>query len=161
MGIEVKKNFSIDKIKADLRKSMADTLDSEMQKCAAEIVKRASEGKEIEGGSLASYSAGYKKYKSRIGRNSNVNMTLSGQLLRSIQSKIERAGKDLIGRIFVNPGRQNRFIKPAGYKPRKSGRSASGINNPELLKHLIKLRPFWGLSKEQIKRLTEKLGNIK
>lgn len=59
------------------------------------IVTRTQAGQDVRGASFAPYSPGYRRVKEAIGAGSNVNLTLSGEMLRAITVEPDAEGVTL------------------------------------------------------------------
>ena len=134
MSIEFKANFSAESLAKEAIEGHQKELEKAMAEAAREIIERTRQQKGVEGGSFARLSEKYKKYKTSKGRKGVPDLTFSGNLLNSIQTKVEKLGKDLIGLIF--------FSSP------KESLKAQG---------LMKLRRFFDLSEKQKEKITKKL----
>lgn len=145
MGVEFKtkldpKKLMVDRI-ARLERAMGRLLEEEI----GEIIKRTQGGKDVELKGFSRYSKAYAKKREKSGRSSNVDLTYSGQLLQSLTSKVKRIGQVVEGVIYFLAGRQNR--------------SKSNATNLDIARGLLRERKFFGLDRNQVKRITEKLKN--
>lgn len=114
-----------------------------LARAVRQIVERTQAGRTIEGKSFKSYSPKYKAYKVSKKRSGKVDLTFTGQMLRSISSKIlRRSDVQLEGAITIGADQKTKAIA------NQTGASA---------------RPFFGLSKQQIneiqKEIMEALNN--
>lgn len=134
MSIEFKSNFNADKLSKDAMEKHSKDLEKAMAEAAREIIERTRQQKGVNGGAFVRLSEKYKKYKTSKGRRGVPDLTFSGNLLNSIQTKVEKLGKDLIGLIY--------FSSP------KESLKAQG---------LMKLRKFFALSDKQKEKISKKL----
>jgi len=134
MGIKITKNFDVQKITDDLKNNLKRGLGTQLLDEAQEIISRTQAGKGVSGGRFKAYSDQYRKFRNKKGRRSGVDLTFTGNMLQSITSKVEVTADKIIGTIF--------------FSSNKEALKAS-FNNV--------LRPFFGLSKDQVVRLTQKL----
>lgn len=145
--INVNNQFSAQKEIKDLVDDVERVLNREIQVAAGEIVKRTQQGQTPDGGNFKSYTKGYAKYKAKKGRNTNVDLTFSGQMLQAIQTKIEKTASAITAIIFFNVPRSNRGASGKG----------STITNPALAEILGRVRPFFALSDKQIDKIINAL----
>lgn len=134
MSIEYKANFNAETLAKDALEKHRVELEKAMTEAAREIIERTRQQKGVEGGAFKRLSPTYQKYKVSKGRKGVPDLTFSGSLLNSIQTKVEKIGKDLIGLIF--------FSSP------KEAAKATG---------LMKLRRFFDLSAKQKDNISKKL----
>lgn len=137
MGIEIKSNFNPKQVAQRILENAETKLGRALEESAREIVQRTSGGKDVSGGSFAPYSPKYAAYKQKRGRRTSVDLTFTGAMLRSIQTKIQRLSDGLLGTIY--------FVSP--------GEATKARANMER-------RKFFGLSQQQIAALKDKLRNL-
>jgi integrase len=121
---------SLEKIEARFEQAVSDE--------ATRIVLRTQQGKDVDGNSFAEYTEGYAKYRSKRGRKvSPPDLTFTGNMLASIQTTFQKTADAIIGTIFFSSARE--ALKARGNQEK---------------------RRFFGLSDEQVKRITDKMKNI-
>lgn len=101
-----------------------------------EIVARTQAGRTITGGAMAKYSDGYREYKTKMGRRGTPDLTFTGNMLKSIHSSVTVSGNIITGFIKLLPSQALKAF------------------------YNQKLRPFFGLSKEQKQRIVKGLNSI-
>lgn len=136
MTIEIK---NADKVVERIRARLLDGADRRLQLALeaekAEIDKRTTSGRDVDGGAFDEYSEGYAKFKAKRGRKASPpDLTFTGSMLRAMTVEVTREGQKLIGRIFFNSARE----------------AAKAAGN-------MRTRRFFGLSRDQIKRIVERL----
>lgn len=137
MGIEFKANFDIEKLGQELLDKQETTLARVMEEMAEKIVSRSIAQTDADGKRFVRLSPEYAKRKSRTDRSAVPDLTFTGQMLASITSKVERVGKNLVGRIFFNSARE-----------------------AEKARGNMKLRKFFALSREQIQTIIDRLTGL-
>lgn len=110
-------------------------LAQQMELAATEIVQRTQSGHSVNGSTFEPYSEGYRKYKSKRGRRTTPDLTFTGHMLGSLTTKIINQGAYLLGQIFFSSSRE-----------------------ADKAKYNQKSREFFGLSKQQIDKLTKALN---
>lgn len=120
-------------------------LGRELEFARGEIVKRAASGLGYDDNKLRGYSDGYKKQRQRQGYSTSVNLTLTGNMLRSISSRIEKNADKVTGLIFPFGA------SPSGVAPR----SRRVSTHAQRVEWTNRLRPWFALSKAQVKRITQ------
>lgn len=142
MSIDFKSSFEPKRIITEILDKQEKILARALEEEITEIQERTQGGKDAKGATFKKYSDSYAKYKSS--RNSKgqsrkispPDLTYSGDMLRSITSKVQRLGAGLLGTIFL------------------TGNAATKARENQ------KTRNFFGFSKEQIQRIKDKLqGN--
>lgn len=117
-------------LKAELVEALAEQKDA--------IIKRTRSGKDIKGQFFKGYTEGYRKKRASMGLKTNpVDLTVTGELLDTIQTKIEEGAN---GKFKLNLEIAN------GQKDKAKG--------------LQKKREFFGNSKEQEKILLKRLKEL-
>lgn len=134
MTITFKSNVDFKKIAAEQSEKRARLLSRALEEESRAIIERTRSGTGISGGKFEKLSEKYKKYKTKKGRRGVPDLTFSGRMLAAITSKVERTATGLLGSVFFN-------------SPREADKARGNQ----------KLRKFFGFSKEQIRRITEKL----
>jgi hypothetical protein len=121
------------------------------------IVKRTQRGQDVDNAGFRRYSEPYRKWKAgetkgktarklrkrrpdAAGVTDTVNLTLSGLMLKSITSTVARVGSYLEGKIFIT-----------------GGSYAGGPRVEDVARWNNATRKFFGLSREQIARISRKL----
>lgn len=138
MTIEFKSNVDINLIKTNFITEQKKRLEIALQDAASEIKERSKAGQDATGKPFKKLSVSYAKYKFEAIGNSNADMTFTGAMLRAIGTKVEQSAAGvLLGKIFFTS------VKEA----------SKAIDN-------MKSRKFFGLSKEQITKIANRLkGN--
>lgn len=149
-----RKNFDLKQIAEQKIERTHRELEKELEGAIREIVRRTQSGQDMDNRQFADYTDEYKAWKqgftksgklrSRGGRAKRaefrkvgtVNLTYSGDMLAAINSKVERVGNDLLGILFFN-------------NPNDAAKARGNMEK----------RKFFGLSKEQIERLIQKMRN--
>lgn len=134
MGIEIKRSFEPQKLGEEVIKKTEKKLGATLEEMAEQIVTRSRNQNSVDGGRFKQLSAEYAKRKRASGRSAVPDLTFSGKMLAAITSAVERTGNVLNGRIFFN-----------------------SVREAEKARGNMKIRNFFGLSKEQIQTLTRKL----
>ncbi len=141
--VTVKTTFKPSEKKRELLENLKKRMSQAIQKSEREIIKRTQSGKEIEGAAFEPYcdkyrewknSAGKKRRQAALGRGDTVNLTLTGDMLRAITHTVDVEGNAVIGKIYFN-----------GEFEAKKARW-----------NMVK-RPFFGLSKSQMKYILTQL----
>lgn len=135
VAISIEKNFDAKKLADDVRKKQRVAFERELQEAAREIVERTRSQTDVSGTRFKKLTEPYRKYKTKSGRQGVPDLTLSGSMLRSIIAKVEETAKGLVGTIFFNSA--------------KEAEKARGN---------MKIRKFFGLSKEQIAKIVKAIG---
>jgi hypothetical protein len=161
MGISFKSNFDPKKILADKLARARDALDVALQYEATEIKRNMSAGKSYDGSAFAKYSKGYEDYKKAIGRNTQVDLTLTGKLRDSIQPKAAKINTNNVeGGIFIAnlPG-TTPPKRPSKRKRRATvaQRPANTIEKAHFIQEGRVPRKFFGLSNDAIKRIIKRV----
>lgn len=141
MTITFRKNFDLNKIGEQGLRNIEKTLEREFLSIRTEIGERTRQGHTIEGGSMAAYAESTRKRKAREGKSTRVNLTERGDLLRGMKVNVARVAKDIIAKMF--------FFSSEATKARAHQYGVPGNNLPA--------RPFFGLSRQQLRKLTQKL----
>lgn len=101
-GIQLTKLFekrALDEQELALAKALQDEI--------VEIVRRTKGGKDEDSTSFRPYSPGYAEYRKSKGRREKpVDLTFTGQMLNSIQTRARRAGNKIEGIIFFASARE-------------------------------------------------------
>jgi hypothetical protein len=119
------------------------------QEYRTQIVQNASSGIGFQGESLDAYAASYQKLRDDFGYSTQVNMTVTGQMLKDVIPLFERKDSEAIGIIKVQPGSSS---SPFG------GQSA--LSTDKVRWTNIK-RPWFGISDEARQRLTQRIREIR
>lgn len=135
MGLEVKNAEVIVKVVKERLEAMKGKLEAALADEATRIVLRTRKGTDVDGNAFAPYSEKYAKRKAASGRKTSpVDLTYSGNMLSSIQTKVEDTPSGATGTIFF--GSALEAAKAQGNQRR---------------------RKFFGLSDEQVARIKKKL----
>lgn len=151
MSLEVDVNFDLKKIYEDKMKRAEVALEKGIQEAATEIAQRTLAGENVDGFTFNPYSAGYAKYRSKVGRGTKVVLQLTGTMLKSIQTTIERGVGSLIGKIFITP---TPGTKPPGRNPKK-------IPNAQEKAQFVQQvgnRKFFDLSDKQREKIVQRIN---
>jgi len=135
VAISIEANFTAKKLAEDIRKRQKKNLEIALIEAKTEIIERTQGQRSVEGGQFAKLSDKYAKYKQKKGRRGVPDLTFSGAMLRAIQTKVEETFNGLIGTIF--------FASTA---------------EAEKARGNMKIRKFFGLSRRQQQKITEKLN---
>lgn len=154
MSVDVKVGNRIKRLAASLEEKLAGPVEkafsATLEELLGDIIERTQSGKDYRGRSFKAYSKSYKAWKNgedsegrtsakreaarakgKVARGSTPNLTLTGAMLDSLRSKVQKAKGKLIGTLFVLPSEANKA------------------------KRNQKTRPFFGLSDKQIKQLRD------
>lgn len=134
MTVEWKTNFDPKKLATDLMDRQEKALDRALQEAARGIVQRTQQGRDVSGSTFDPYSPKYKEWKRKKGRTGDVDLTFSGKMLQSIQSKIKRTTSAIIGTIYFNGSKE----------------AAKARGN-------LRYREFFGLSTKQVDEISKAL----
>lgn len=129
MGIEVK----LPDLKGVLPETdqVLELVDRTIQAEVTHLKERTQAGRSYEGRAYKKYSVKYAEVRRKSGRNVTSDfLRYTGDLMRSIQSKVERVGKEIVATIFIADKRQEQKARA----------------NEET-------RPFFGLDREQKDRI--------
>lgn len=148
-SINVKKNFELTEVVEKITDKMANDLQTALLNLRTKIVFDASQGKGFEGNSLKPYSSGYKKMRVDAGYSANVNLTITGQMLRDVQLETppRRDANGVTFRIFIANGSS---IPPKGF-----GSKGVAVSSVEKAMHTMAQRPWFGLSEQAKKELLD------
>lgn len=120
-----------------VRRQMEDALNDTLPELRDEIVSRTQSGRSINGGGFEAYSAAYAAATGKT----TPNLTLSGDMLGSMDTSVSRNIGFIEGRIEIQ----------GGFNRSKADWNQGGNSN-------IPARPFMGLSREQERRLIDAIG---
>jgi phage gpG-like protein len=139
MGFEVKNANVVIKLVTDRIDAIEKAFEPILQDETTRMVQRIQSGKDVDGNPFTPYTPEYEKFKSAKGRKTSpVDLTFTGNMLNAITSKVEKFADKIVGTIFFNSARE----------------AAKARGNQDK-------RPFFGLSEEQVQRITEKLRDAK
>ena len=145
MGIEIQKSFDFgDELERQLNrteKNMGVALSDHI----TTIVQNATSGRDIEGKAFAPYSKGYQKRRAKAGFSTRPNLTVTGNMLQAIDSRVRRVGDKIVGEIF---------FRGTSSASRLGKGSASAADKARWNQ---KLRNFFGITTKQASRLLETL----
>lgn len=136
MPINIENNSLLSDLIDDMRDRPREVLRRRLPVLANEVVNRAQSGVDNRGTGYAPYSEGYEALKRRIGRSGRPDLTLTGDMLNSIQHQITSRAGLLEGTISVT-----------GSFNQQKARWNQGENNN------IPNRPFMFLPPEDIESL--------
>ena len=134
MGIKFRRRINLDANLKDIRGNLSRALESALSDEVLEIQERTRSGKTVDGKAFERYSKGYEKYKTQRGRNQRPDLTFTGNMLASITTTVKQVGDKIRGQIFFSSAKEA---------------AKAGFNQT--------LRPFFGLSEKQVKRITQRL----
>lgn len=139
MGIEIKNAEILIKLPEERLKAIDQRFEQALADEATQIVLRTQRGVDADGNTFTPYSEAYAKKRGDSGRQvSPPNLMYTGNMLASIATKVTRTLETVLGTIFFNSTRE--ALKARGNQEK---------------------RRFFGLSEEQVKRLTDKLRGAK
>lgn len=133
------------------------TLKQQLEREKANMDLRIQSGRNVDGQSMGSYSPEYAKYRADLGRQTGTkDLTLKGEMLRSIRIKVTRAANLLIGEIYF--GSSNTQYRRVFKRPRKGKTSSTTSSNTvDRAKGNQKRFHFFGFSKDQFQRIRDAL----
>lgn len=135
MGIDIKNAEVIVRVVKEKLDKMTAKLEAALSDEATRIVLRTRKGLDVDGAPFAPYTEKYAAFKKSKGRKDNpVDLTFTGNMLASIQTKVEKTREGATGTIFFGSARE--AVKARGNQER---------------------RKFFGLSDEQVARIRKKL----
>lgn len=74
------------------------------EEAATELINRTESGKDIKGAAFKAYKPSYLKYKKSIGKwRGWVNLTLTGDMLKAIHTRVEKGAGYVQAVIYMNP----------------------------------------------------------
>lgn len=118
---------------------MSEAFEQAISDEATRIVVRTQRGLDVDGNPFPEYSKQYAKVRRNAGRRTSpVDLTFTGQMLNSIQTRVTRALGKITGEIFFS----------------SASEAAKARGNQ-------KLRSFFGLSDEQVERIKDKMQKAK
>lgn len=141
MAIEFVSNFDPKKLNAELRAKRKKDLGVAVSDEVTVMIERTQQQKGIEGGRFKQLTKAYARYKARPKRDGTPrrppvpDLTLTGKMLQSIQSKVEETPDALIGIVYFDSTAE-------AEKARGNSR----------------LRKFFGFARKQIDNIRKKLG---
>jgi hypothetical protein len=139
MGITVTNQDILIKLPQERLDAIGAEFERALQDEAARVVLRTRQGTDVNGAPFKPYSDEYARRKRAKGRNASpVDLTVTGRMLAAIQTRVERLGGRLVGTIFFNS---------AAEAAKAAGNQAT--------------RRFFGLSAEQVQRLTSRLRGVR
>lgn len=126
------------KIDGDVKREFEKALEEEL----AEISKRTREGRDFENKPFERYADATKAAREKRGRQvSRVDLTFTGRMLQGMRSKVDAKNGYLEGTLF--------FLSSQRVKARANQEGRQDIDRPP--------RRFFGLSKEQVIRITKRM----
>jgi hypothetical protein len=145
MSVEVRVNLDLrDRVKQVIERKLG-VMERAMQLARGQIVTNAAAGIGFEGEKLAQYEDSYKAALRRIKRDTDVDMTVTGQMLRDVQADARIDGDNIIGRIFVLDGSS---VSPFS----KSGEAQVSSDK---VRWTNKKRPWFGLSEIAVNEIKQ------
>ena len=121
-----------------LKRTALDRLERESQRAVSDettaIVMRTRAGLDVDGAPFKRYSAQYSDYRAEKGRNITPDLTWTGRMLAAITYRVERLSSEIVGTVFFN----------------STAEAAKARYNQTT-------RRFFGFSKEQVRRIVERL----
>jgi phage gpG-like protein len=101
MPVRVNNKSNLDLLARDLREIPSRVLQRRLPNLEEGIVNRAKSGRDNRGNTYPSYSLSYENFKRSIGQTGEPNLTLTGSMLNSLATSVERSGGRLTGTIRV------------------------------------------------------------
>lgn len=139
MPIEVKNAEILIKLPEERLKAIDQRFEQVLSDEATQIELRTLRGVDVNGNTFAPYEPKYAKKRGDEGRRvSPPNLLVTGNMLNAITTKVVRTLETVLGTIFFNSTQE--ALKARGNQQK---------------------RRFFGLSEEQVKRLTDKLRGAK
>ena len=134
MAIKVTSNFDFRlKIKEKIE-NIQEKFGQALEDIRTELELDATAGKDINGRTFKRYSKKYAEWRKEKGyQSSPPNLTITGTMLSSIRTDVRKDGENVVGRITVN-------------------------DDPGKVKGNLEKRKFFGLSKEKLAQLKNKIG---
>lgn len=139
MSITVKRNFNLPKDFAEKLEKTSKALGQALNDARAQIITRTKGGRGSQG-AFKGYSEQYLKFKTSKGRNSTVDLTFTGKMLKAIQVRVEKVSTGLLGRIFF-----------------ASTQEAIKARVHHLGEGKMPERRFFELTEQQLKEITRKI----
>ena len=135
MAIEIKNADVLLRITEETLRKKLDVFEQAVSDEATRIVLRTQAGKDVDGAAFAPYSKAYAKVRQKKGRKTSpVDLLFTGKMLAAIQTRIRRFAQGVEATIYFS-------------NPQEAAKAAGNQ----------RLRPFFGLSDEQVGRITKKM----
>lgn len=139
MGITITNQEVLIKLPAERLDAIEREFEGALQDEATRIVLRTRQGTDVSGKAFAAYSPEYAKRRQAKGRNATPpDLTFTGKMLAAVQTKVDRLAGKVVGTIFFNSAAE--AVKATANQM---------------------TRRFFGLSAEQLTRLTNRLKGAK
>ncbi len=145
--------------------------EEELNNARARMLSELLRGHSPDGSALKPYSASYIKQLKESGEGTTVDLLRTGGMHQSIQTRPTKSGAESFaqGQHRTNPRKTRRVVKESGkiryLKKTKTGkRKASGgrknsnLSNAQLVAHLEKDRPFFGLGPKDLDALEKRVS---
>jgi len=132
MGIKLVKIPNFIKKAREMREARKDALDKEMLFAKTAIIGRSLKGRDVDDVPFVEYSKGYAAYRSEVLKRQveTVDLTISGDMMRAIQTTVEERPQSLIGKLYF-----------------------AGAGEAVKARAIQRLRKFFALSIEQVQRI--------
>lgn len=159
-GVDLMKALNIPKI-----------AEEELNNAKARMLAGLLSGRSPDGSGLKPYSASYAAELAKSGESTTVDLLRSGELHRSIQTKPTKDGAESFAqgqhrtaprktrRVATESGKIRYLNKTkTGKRKVSGGRKSSNLSNAELIAHVEKQRPFFGLGPKDLQTLEKRVG---
>ena len=135
MPIEIKNAEVLLRLSQETLNRKLDVFEQAVSDEATRIVQRTQSGKDVNDQAFAPYSKAYAKVRQKKGRKTSpVDLLFTGKMLAAIQTRIRRFAQGIEATIYFS-------------SPQEAAKAAGNQ----------RLRPFFGLSDEQVGRITKKM----
>lgn len=145
LTVEKKGGISADAIKRRIYFKQRQVLERWVVKERGAMGLRAKSGVDPEGNPLLKYSDSYVSLLKRVGESTDVDMTRTGHMLKSLSTEVKENERELIGRIFVN---QSSGVAKGSNTSTTAAQKAIWTNSQ---------RPWFGVPKRAIGELGNKI----
>lgn len=148
MGISWQQNFTLTGLVEDKIDRGVTALEQALSDHKNTIYTNALSGQDYKGDGLAPYSKKYAAKRIANRRSGSVDLTITGNMLGSMDYKVTESGDSVIGEIYFRPVSST---APKAF----GGQSASA---PEKAKNVSRKRPFFGISPAQVEEMQDKIN---
>lgn len=113
------------------------------------------QGRGSDGLPLTAYSGDYAEYRRDIGRNQEVDLTLTGNMWQAFTYAVEVFADKLIGRLYFTAGTQSeRPRRPGSRRRKKALKPSKPISPAAKMAYILEKRPnAFGLTEDEIARM--------
>lgn len=145
--------------------------EQELNNARARMLSELLAGRAPDGSSLKPYSPSYLKQLKESGEGTNVDLLRTGGMHQSIQTKPTPSGAESFaqGQHKTSPSKTKRVVKESGKirylnktktgkRKASGGRENSNLSNAQLVAHLEKDRPFFGLGPKDLDALEKRVS---